>query len=105
MSLLLNKKKLSYKLQVFCYFSRKLRVNRVRGSAQSVMLLGNRPAKVPIFSARTCVLRVLIEKRNISFTVEQNAKTGQERLNNERLCILCYPEPEQAGSPGSWRAS
>ena len=56
-----ERKKMSYKLRVCCYFSQILKINRVRGSAQSGFLLGNRRAKVWIFSTGTCVLRVLIE--------------------------------------------
>ena len=105
-SLLLNKKKVSYKLGVCCYFSQILRINWVRGSAQSGFLLGNRRAKVSIFSAGTCVLRFLIERETSrSLLSKMRRRDKRDWMNNGRLCILFYLEPEQTGSTGSWRAS
>ena len=101
-----RKKKLSYKLRVCCYFSQTLRINRVRGSAQSGFLLGNRRAKVSIFSTGTCVLRVLIDKETSHpLSSKMRRRDKRDWMNNGRLCILFFPEPEQIGSPGSWRAS
>lgn len=101
-----RKIKLSYKLRVCCYFSQILRINRVRGSAQSGFLLGNRRAKASIFSTGTCVFRFLIEKETSRLlSSKMRRRDKRDWMNNARLCILFYPEPQQTGSPGSWRAS
>ena len=89
MTLLWNEKERSYKLRVCCYFSEILRINRVRGSAQSGLLLGNRRAKVSIFSAGPCLLRVLIEKETSrSLSSKMRRRDKRDWMNNGRLCIF-----------------